>query len=144
MSHGWTPERRWRQREAIQRWRPRERSTGPRTAEGKARASRNGWKGGTRPMLRQLARLLAIEAQDHYVRVHTERGAALVLMAFETALTRVAHLEGSRVHRSWWVARAAIDGVNRGDGRATLSLPGGIRVPVCRRYARLLRTAGCY
>jgi hypothetical protein len=36
------------------------------------------------------ARLLAIEAQDHYVRVHTERGAALVLMAFETALTRVA------------------------------------------------------
>jgi DNA-binding LytR/AlgR family response regulator len=34
--------------------------------------------------------------------------------------------------------------VKRGDGRATLSLPGGIRVPVSRRYARLLREAGWY
>lgn len=40
-SNGWSPERRQRQREAIQRWRPWERSTGPRTPEGKAKASSN-------------------------------------------------------------------------------------------------------
>jgi hypothetical protein len=33
-------------------------STGPRTAEGKATASRNGWKGGRRELLRELALLL--------------------------------------------------------------------------------------
>jgi hypothetical protein len=56
--NGWTPERRARQAEAIKRWRPWERSTGPRTAEGKATASRNGWKGGRRELLRELALLL--------------------------------------------------------------------------------------
>lgn len=90
------------------------------------------------------ARLLALEAQDHYVRVHTDRGASLVLMAFETALAKVAHLDGRRVHRSWWVARLAIAGVERGDGRATLSLQGGVRAPVSRRFARALRSEGWY
>lgn len=45
MANGWTPERRARQAELIRNWRPWDRSTGPRTAEGKARASRNGDKG---------------------------------------------------------------------------------------------------
>jgi hypothetical protein len=58
MSHGWTPERRARQAEAIHRWKPWEQSTGPVSEQGKAIVSRNGWKGGTRPMLRKLAKLL--------------------------------------------------------------------------------------
>lgn len=49
---GWTQERRARQSAAIQRWRPWERSTGPRTKEGRARASRNADKGGKRLSLR--------------------------------------------------------------------------------------------
>jgi DNA-binding LytR/AlgR family response regulator len=90
------------------------------------------------------ARLLAMEAEDHYVRIHTDRGASLVLTAFETALAKAAHLDGMRIHRSWWVARAAVVGIQRGDGRATLALSGGIQAPVSRRYARLLRAAGWY
>ena len=58
MANGWTPERRARQVEAIKRWRPWEQSTGPRTADGKARVSRNAYKGGIRALLRELARLL--------------------------------------------------------------------------------------
>ena len=54
----WTPEQRQRQREAIQRWKPWEQSTGPRSDEGKVKVSRNGWKGGARQMLRELARAL--------------------------------------------------------------------------------------
>src|SRR6266516_3609864 len=45
MANGWTPDRRARQRELIQRWKPWERSTGPKTAEGKARVARNAYKG---------------------------------------------------------------------------------------------------
>lgn len=41
MANGWTPERRARQAEQILTWRPWERSTGPRTAAGKARSRRN-------------------------------------------------------------------------------------------------------
>ncbi len=100
--------------------------------------------GGLLPIKLSGACLLAIEAEDHYVRVHTDRGASLVLMAFETALAKVAHLDGTRIHRSWWVSRAAVVGIQRGDGRATLSLSGGIQAPVSRRYARLLRSAGWY
>lgn len=41
----WTPERRAKQAEAIRRWQPWDKSTGPRTKEGKARSSRNADKG---------------------------------------------------------------------------------------------------
>ena len=58
MSNGWTPERRKRQAELIKRWKPWEQSTGPRTAEGKARTARNGYSGGMRMTLRAFARLL--------------------------------------------------------------------------------------
>lgn len=58
MANGWSPERRARQAELIQQWRPWEKSTGPRTAEGKARTARNGFKGGDRPKLRALSREL--------------------------------------------------------------------------------------
>lgn len=57
MANGWTPERRARQAELIRNWRPWERSTGPRTTEGKARVARNGYKGGEREALRELAKV---------------------------------------------------------------------------------------
>lgn len=41
MANGWTPERRARQRALIEQWRPWEKSTGPRTDEGKAIAAQN-------------------------------------------------------------------------------------------------------
>ena len=42
----------------IQRWKPWERLTGPRTATGKARVARNAYKGGGRQLLRALAQAL--------------------------------------------------------------------------------------
>lgn len=54
----WTPEQRKKQAEAIKLWKPWEQSTGPRSAEGKARVGKNRWRGGTREQLRALARAL--------------------------------------------------------------------------------------
>ena len=62
-ARNWTPEQRRQQAERIRTWGPWQQSTGPRTAEGKARASRNARKGGTRPMLRELARLLRAQRE---------------------------------------------------------------------------------
>lgn len=58
--HGqrWTAERCRRQSELIQRWKPWKKSTGPRTRKGRARVARNAYKGGTRTVLRGLARAL--------------------------------------------------------------------------------------
>ena len=47
-TNGWTPERRARQAEMIRQWQPWQQSTGAKTAEGKAKSSRNAWKHGAR------------------------------------------------------------------------------------------------
>ena len=95
------------------------------------------------PRLRGAA-LHAVQAEDHYLRLHTDRGSDLILMRLSDAVSELEGLEGARTHRSWWVAREAVRGVSRGDGRATLTLDGGIEAPVSRRYARALREAGWY
>jgi hypothetical protein len=66
MANGWTPERRAKQSELIQRWRPWDSSTGPKSESGKARVSRNGYKGGVRKSIRAVAR--ALRAQRRRLR----------------------------------------------------------------------------
>ena len=56
--NGWTPERKLKQAEAIRRWQPWAKSTGPKSSDGKAKVSRNSWKGGQRQQLRGLIRLV--------------------------------------------------------------------------------------
>ena len=58
---GWTPERRKRQSEAIRRWKPWQKSTGPKSTEGKAVVSGNAWTGGHRAQLRALSSLVNTE-----------------------------------------------------------------------------------
>jgi hypothetical protein len=53
--NGWTLERRQRQAELIHNWQPWNRSTGPKTPEGKATVSRNAWQGEYRQELRDIA-----------------------------------------------------------------------------------------
>ena len=48
----------------IQTWKPWEQSTGPRTAEGKARSSQNAFKSGSRPLFRKIDRLLRKQEQS--------------------------------------------------------------------------------
>jgi hypothetical protein len=61
MTTPWTEDRKARQAELIRTWRPWERSTGPRTVDGKAKASRNAWKGGHWLQLRELSRAVNLE-----------------------------------------------------------------------------------
>ena len=90
------------------------------------------------------AELYAIEAEDHYLRFHTDSGSALLLMRLGDAIAELRQLDGARTHRSWWVAREAVIGVSRGGGRAVLKLKGGLQAPVSRTYARALRSAGWF
>jgi hypothetical protein len=88
--------------------------------------------------------LYAIEAEDHYLRVHTDLGSALLLMRLGDAVAELEGLEGARTHRSWWVARGAVLGATRGRGRARLDIKGGLKAPVSRTYAPELRRKGWF
>ena len=85
------------------------------------------------------ARLVAIEAEDHYLRIRTDAGSDLVLMRFADALQALADADGFRTHRSWWVARTAVETAHWKGGRGELVLSDGSVAPVSRTYAAALK-----
>lgn len=99
------------------------------------------------PLLRRLsperrtAAVHALEAEDHYVRVHTSLGKELVLMRLSDAIAEMGAVEGVRAHRSWWVAKAAVARTRRENGRMTLVLADGAEAPVSRAAAAAVRAA---
>jgi hypothetical protein len=91
---------------------------------------------------RRAARLIAIEADDHYLRVHTDVGSELVTLRFADALAELAGAHGFRTHRSWWVAADAIEAVRWRRGAGEARLAGGVAAPVSRTHAPALKEAG--
>jgi hypothetical protein len=85
--------------------------------------------------------ILCLAMEDHYVRVHTPHGAALLLMPMARAMAGLTATEGMRVHRSWWVARAAITRIDGPARSMRLHLINGMTVPVARRAVAELRAA---
>jgi len=64
MPNGWTKERKAKQSIAITGWSPWKQSTGPRSAEGKARVSRNAYRGALRAQWRQLSKVLDVAFRE--------------------------------------------------------------------------------
>ena len=86
--------------------------------------------------------VLALQGEDHYVRVHTPLGSELLLMRLRDAVTDLEGLAGEQVHRSWWVAREAVASCRPNGRRLSLTLTNGLEVPVSREAAPRLRRAG--
>lgn len=93
---------------------------------------------------RRAARLIAIEAHDHYLKIHTDAGVELVALRFGDALEELAGAHGWRVHRSWWVAADAVEDVRWRRGVGELRLVGGLTAPVSRTYGPVLKEAGWF
>ena len=85
-----------------------------------------------------------MSAEDHYLRVRTDRGEALILMRLSDAVAACDGLDGARTHRSWWVARDAVEDIRKSDGRGVLVLKDGVEAPVSRTYYPALRDAGWF
>jgi hypothetical protein len=90
------------------------------------------------------AMIYAISAEDHYLKLHTSKGADLILMRLSDAISELEGLEGAQTHRSWWVARDAVEGARREGDRMVLTIKGGVEAPVSRPNVRPLREAGWY
>lgn len=86
--------------------------------------------------------ILALKAEDHYVRVYTDRGSDLVLYRLSDAITELAALDGVRVHRSYWVRKSSVRGVQRHGRGLLLTLSNDLEVPVSQTYKELAREAG--
>lgn len=93
---------------------------------------------------RRAAGLFAVEAEDHYLRVHTDAGDELITARFGDALAELAAAPGFRTHRSWWVAADAIDEVTWLRGRGEARLKSGLTVPISRSNIAPLKAAGWF
>jgi hypothetical protein len=88
------------------------------------------------------AQVLCLQMEDHYVRVHTAGGSRLVLATLKQAVAALDGAEGQQVHRSWWVARKAVAGVEQHGRNLRLRLVNGLTAPVARSAVAPLRAAG--
>jgi hypothetical protein len=88
--------------------------------------------------------IYAVSAEDHYLRLHTSKGSDLILMRLSDAIAELEGLEGAQTHRSWWVAKDAVESARRDGDKMVLTLKGGAEAPVSRPNVRPLREAGWY
>jgi DNA-binding LytR/AlgR family response regulator len=88
--------------------------------------------------------LYAVSSEDHYLRLHTSKGSDLILMRLADAISELEGLEGAQTHRSWWVAKDAVESTRREGDRVVLVLKGGAEAPVSRPNIKPLREAAWF
>jgi hypothetical protein len=86
--------------------------------------------------------VLYLRMEDHYVRIRTEHGSRLEMGPLARVTAGLGRVEGLQTHRSWWVARRAITGVERDGRNLRLRLIDGETAPVSRASVAKLRAAG--
>ncbi|MEL7100225.1 MAG: LytTR family DNA-binding domain-containing protein [Pseudomonadota bacterium] len=98
----------------------------------------NGWFD---QLPRHLGRdLVLLRAEDHYLRVETSRGDAMIRGRLQDATDALSG-HGLRIHRSWWVARDAIAHLRSDNGAPVVVLRDGRTLPVGRTYRKAVRAA---
>ncbi|MGY3585907.1 hypothetical protein ACVIGB_005033 [Bradyrhizobium sp. USDA 4341] len=91
------------------------------------------------PFALRSAAILSLSAEDHYVRVRTDRGEALILIRLADAVAALGPETGVRIHRSHWVAHTAVRGLTRQSGRLGVQLDDNLVLPVSRAGQKLMR-----
>lgn len=87
--------------------------------------------------------ILRLSACDHHVEVHTVNGHETLRLRLTDAIGEMEPVRGYCTHRSHWVARGAITGVERTSAhKLFVVLRNGDRVPVSRKYRPELEAAG--
>ncbi len=119
--------------------------TGPAPARDREPVRTAGWGGlkpgfiGRLPVDLQPRDVLAIKAEQHYVRVITPKKHFMVLYRFSDALRELREQPGHQVHRSWWVSKAAITVVRSRAKGFRIGLSNGEEIPVSGPYQGIVR-----
>ena len=85
--------------------------------------------------------VLWLEAQEHYVRVTTDRESRMVLARFSDVLRDFSAMPGMQVHRSHWVRLSAVTDQEKRGQSFHLTLSTGDSVPVSRSFRTQVQTA---
>lgn len=88
------------------------------------------------------AEIWALQAEDHYLRVHTDTKQELIRYRFSDAVGELKGQPGLQVHRSFWVNTKAIDSIKRSGRSYEIVLKSGLEVPVSRSYRYAVKEAG--
>lgn len=88
--------------------------------------------------------ILALESEDHYVRVHGARQSELLLLRLRDAISEMDDVPGEQTHRSWWVARDAVAEVSGTGRNREIRLASGRIVPVARDSVERLQRSGFF
>ena len=86
--------------------------------------------------------IIALQSEDHYVRVHGEEGSELILIRLRDAIAEMDGADGWQVHRSWWVARSGIIAAKPSGRSWTLRLTNGATAIVSRDMGGRLKAEG--
>ena len=86
--------------------------------------------------------VLALQAEEHYVRIYSREGSELIHCRFGKAAKEMPAELGLQVHRSWWVAESAVLSAQRGPRRWQLDLVSDVAVPVSDSYVTAVRERG--
>jgi hypothetical protein len=85
------------------------------------------------------AAILALSAEDHYVRVRTDRGEALILMNLAVAIAALGENAGVRIHRSHWISRPLAEAALQHGSRGSVCVDDNTLLPVSRAGRKLLQ-----
>ena len=86
--------------------------------------------------------VIALGAEEHYVRVCASDRSELIYHRFRDAIAEMPDSLGMQVHRSWWVADTGVIGARRAGRRYQLQLSNGTVVPVSDRFVKPARRRG--
>ncbi len=84
-------------------------------------------------------KLLAMSAEQHYVRLHTDAGEDLVLMPFSEAITKIPSEHGMRIHRSHWISYDAVQALQSAGKSLSVRLVNDLELPVSRSFSGSVR-----
>jgi len=86
--------------------------------------------------------IIALSAEDHYVRVYTPVGSDLILYRFSDAMAEMPDGVGLQVHRSHWVRKSAITAFKKKGNGHYLVLGVDTEIAVSKRFVELLKAHG--
>jgi hypothetical protein len=83
--------------------------------------------------------VLALKAEQHYIKVYTASRSFMTLYRFSDAVAEMDPAVGQQVHRSYWVRSSAIRAVRREGGKYSVELASGLLVPISEANRGLIR-----
>ncbi|WP_461428546.1 LytTR family DNA-binding domain-containing protein [Gymnodinialimonas sp.] len=86
--------------------------------------------------------VMRVSADNHQVDVWTDRGGSKLRLRFGDALEELTDFDGTRIHRSHWVAYDSIVAIVPDGRRHTVRLSCGSELPVSQNGLRALQEAG--